>query len=100
MCMDNHCGTENKYRNIKDHNNKFPTSNDMSLFFRPFFLQPLSILATLYIFYALILAKWKIAQVWGKYCFFLHLAIFKKTEQAVIALKGSHVIHCQKLEAI
>jgi len=36
MCTDKHCGTENKYRNVKDHENKFPTSNDMLLLFTPF----------------------------------------------------------------
>ena len=36
MCTDKYCGTENKYGNIKDHNNKFPTFNDMLLLFTPF----------------------------------------------------------------
>jgi len=51
MCTrtDKHCETENKYRNIKDHNNKCPTANDMALFFYTFFDQQLSILATLII---------------------------------------------------
>jgi len=36
MRTDKHCGAENKYQNIKDHNFKFLTSNDMSLHFTPF----------------------------------------------------------------
>ena len=36
ICTNKHCGTENKYRNRKDHSNKFPTSNDMLLLFIPF----------------------------------------------------------------
>jgi len=36
MCTDKLCGTEKKYRNIKDHNNKFLTLNDMLLLFTPF----------------------------------------------------------------
>jgi len=49
MDTDKHCWTENKYRNIKDHNNKVPSSNDMLLFYT-FFDQPPSISATLFIF--------------------------------------------------
>jgi len=36
MCMDKHCGTENKYQNIKDHNNKFPIFDGMLLLFTAF----------------------------------------------------------------
>jgi len=68
MFTDKHCGAENKYRNIKDHNNKFPTSNDMLLFFHLFY-QPPSISATFYNFIHIILsARWKIAKVSGKLC--------------------------------
>jgi len=62
MCTDKHCGTEHKYRNIKDHNNKFPTSNVTS--FYTFFDEPPSISATFYImFHVIVSAKWKIAKV-------------------------------------
>ena len=51
MYTDKHCGTENKYQNIKDNNNnKFSSSNDMFLLFTLFFDQPPGISAILYIF--------------------------------------------------
>jgi len=81
MCTDKHCGTENKYLNIKDNNNnQFPTSNDMLLLFTPFAINHLYYFSYfVHLFHVILSAKWKIAKVWGKFCIFLHLVLLKKT---------------------
>jgi len=68
MYTDRHCGTENKYINIKDHNNTFPTSNDMFLLFSTFSINHLVHVFQLYctICHVILSAKWKIAKVCGK----------------------------------
>ena len=75
ICTDKHSGTEKKYRNIKDLNNKFPTSNDMLLLFTPFSINHLvfQLHWTFILFHVILSAKWKIAKVWGKICIFLHV---------------------------
>ena len=95
MLTDKHSG--NKYRNIKNYNNKFPTSNDMPLFLH-LFDQPLSNSDTVYICFM------QFNQLSGRQpkcgvdvgIFFA----FGFIEEAAIALEGPHVIHRQKREAI
>jgi len=65
MCTDKHCRTENKYQNIKDHNNKFPTSNDMLLLLTPFSINHLVFQLHCTFVHVILSAKWKIEKVWG-----------------------------------
>jgi len=102
MCTDKHCGTESKYQNIKDHNNKFPTSNNMLLLIIPYSINHLVFqLHCTCTFHVILSAKRKIAKVWENFASFCILFYLRKlSDQAVMALNGHHVIHRQKLEAI
>jgi len=79
MCTDKHCGTENKYRNIKDHNSNFPTSKDMLLLFTLFRSTTLYFSYIVHLLHLILSAKWNIAKVWDKFCIFLYLVLLKKT---------------------
>ena len=87
MWKDKHCGTENKYRNIKDHN-KFSTSNDMPLLCTPFWSTTWYFSYLVHFFHAILSVKWKITQVWCNFCIFALGFIEKKlSEQAVVGLE-------------
>jgi len=78
MYTDKHCGTENKYQNIKYHNNKFLTSNDIVLHFTPCSINQLVFQLHCTFFHLILSSKWKIAKVWGKFASLLHLILLKK----------------------
>jgi len=99
MYTDKHCGTENNYPNIKDHNNEFSTSNDMLFLFTPFSINQIVFQLHCSFLSCHFISK---MEVWGELCIFfcIWFYLIKLSNQVVMALNGHHVIHRQKLEAI
>ena len=80
MCTDKNCGTKNKYRNIKDQNFKFPTSNDMSLHFKPFSINHLVVqLPCTFFFMQFYQQNGRLPKCGVDFASFLQMVLLKKT---------------------